>query len=320
MFFLYVNIVTCGAPRLMACCDQITTRRQLRGKGQREFVMSVRSRYSGCVATDDQSIINCQRDAALSIQCPWLKRPPSDPDHTEDILIVSDIRLVRETLAMMLMQAFDGARIRGATNLAEVQTHLEVAVPTLVLIDATIKDGLLAARFLKQYEHVVSVITFGVNDAVDDVAAWRQEGSAACLSHTLSLRDAIDMIGSVMSRQSADRRRHSARTPRKTASSADRATDDRITATAVLTAREEDVVRLIMSGESNKGIARHLNISVATVKTHVHNLLAKLGLERRGKLAPWHKDRQRTTPAGLPSALTASPTPVHSVERPVQHQ
>ena len=49
--------------------------------------------------------------------------------------------------------------------------------------------------------------------------------------------------------------------------------------------------RLIMLGESNKDIARSLNISVATVKSHVHNVLAKLGLKRRGKLVRWHEGR-----------------------------
>ena len=45
------------------------------------------------------------------------------------------------------------------------------------------------------------------------------------------------------------------------------------------------MVRLIVAGESNKDIARLLSISVPTVKSHVHNLLEKLGLQRRGKLA-----------------------------------
>jgi DNA-binding NarL/FixJ family response regulator len=54
---------------------------------------------------------------------------------------------------------------------------------------------------------------------------------------------------------------------------------------AILTAREDEVARLIIAGESNKDIARLLNISVPTVKSHVHNLLIKLGLQRRGRLA-----------------------------------
>ncbi|MCX5544918.1 response regulator transcription factor [Paraburkholderia sp. CNPSo 3076] len=54
-----------------------------------------------------------------------------------------------------------------------------------------------------------------------------------------------------------------------------------------LTARECNVVRLVASGLSNKEIARTLGVSVATVKTHVHNVLVKLKLQRRAQLAFW---------------------------------
>ena len=53
----------------------------------------------------------------------------------------------------------------------------------------------------------------------------------------------------------------------------------------VLTRREKQVAQLLIAGESNKEIGRALNISVPTVKSHVHNLLRKLGVQRRGKLA-----------------------------------
>ena len=48
-----------------------------------------------------------------------------------------------------------------------------------------------------------------------------------------------------------------------------------------LTARERDVLRLIGAGLQNKEIARRLEISLATVKNHVHRILEKLGASRR---------------------------------------
>lgn len=48
-----------------------------------------------------------------------------------------------------------------------------------------------------------------------------------------------------------------------------------------LTDRQEEVVALIRRGLSNKEIARELDLSVATVKHHVHNILARLNLPRR---------------------------------------
>src|SRR5690606_14776128 len=48
-----------------------------------------------------------------------------------------------------------------------------------------------------------------------------------------------------------------------------------------LTARERAVLDVLAAGQSNKQIARTLGISPNTVKTHVSNLYAKLGVERR---------------------------------------
>lgn len=52
-----------------------------------------------------------------------------------------------------------------------------------------------------------------------------------------------------------------------------------------LTAREVDVLRLIVAGKSNKEIGNDLHISEATVKTHINNLLGKLGVSDRTQAA-----------------------------------
>jgi DNA-binding NarL/FixJ family response regulator len=52
-----------------------------------------------------------------------------------------------------------------------------------------------------------------------------------------------------------------------------------------LTSREMDVLRLIVAGKSNKEIGGALHISEATVKTHINNLLGKLGVSDRTQAA-----------------------------------
>jgi predicted ATPase/DNA-binding CsgD family transcriptional regulator len=54
-----------------------------------------------------------------------------------------------------------------------------------------------------------------------------------------------------------------------------------------LSARELEVARLVADGLSNPAIASALFLSVATVKTHVSHILAKLGLDSRTQLASW---------------------------------
>ena len=48
-----------------------------------------------------------------------------------------------------------------------------------------------------------------------------------------------------------------------------------------LTSREHNVLERIVAGRSNKEIASDLNISEATVKSHINNLLGKLGVSDR---------------------------------------
>jgi DNA-binding NarL/FixJ family response regulator len=51
-----------------------------------------------------------------------------------------------------------------------------------------------------------------------------------------------------------------------------------------LTSREQEVLRHIANGESNKQIARALDLSVRTVETHRLNIKRKLGIEGQAEL------------------------------------
>jgi DNA-binding NarL/FixJ family response regulator len=54
---------------------------------------------------------------------------------------------------------------------------------------------------------------------------------------------------------------------------------------AGLTAREHEIMELVEQGLSNKEIASALRIELPTVKNHVHNILEKLRVTRRGEAA-----------------------------------
>jgi DNA-binding NarL/FixJ family response regulator len=57
--------------------------------------------------------------------------------------------------------------------------------------------------------------------------------------------------------------------------------------TAELTSREREVLRLVGAGKANKEIAAELAISERTARTHVSNILGKLGLSSRTQAALW---------------------------------
>lgn len=64
----------------------------------------------------------------------------------------------------------------------------------------------------------------------------------------------------------------------------------------LLTPTERRVLHAVNEGWSNKEIARELGVAVPTVKHHVHSMLTKLGVRRRGEAAALFR-RTGTTPA-----------------------
>ncbi len=59
-----------------------------------------------------------------------------------------------------------------------------------------------------------------------------------------------------------------------------------------LTAREREVICFVSKGLQNKVIASKLGISEGTVKLHVHNIYAKLGLSNRVELAVYAREKR----------------------------
>jgi DNA-binding NarL/FixJ family response regulator len=78
---------------------------------------------------------------------------------------------------------------------------------------------------------------------------------------------------------------------------------------AALTGREQDIIALINMGLSNKEIARQLKISLPTVKNHVHNILEKLPVGRRGVAAAPLREA-----AHVRATTRLSPPPQHLSE------
>jgi DNA-binding NarL/FixJ family response regulator len=68
--------------------------------------------------------------------------------------------------------------------------------------------------------------------------------------------------------------------------------------TEPLTEREREVLALVGQGASNKEIATALFITERTARTHVSNILGKLGLASRTQAALWAVDRKMAGPRG----------------------
>jgi len=208
----------------------------------------------------------------------------SDSETRNSIFILSDSRLIQETLATSLRQRLNSTHIHGLASFAEAVTAIDIAAPGIVLIDAMLCDDLSATKWLHLRDPVTRLIAFNIDDAAQDVVAWTKAGIVACVHCSASLGEIVEQIVTVFTSKTNGSTVTLSQHDIQVASSplGGLPTDS---LTGILTTREEEVVRLIVAGESNKDIARLLSISVPTVKSHVHNLLVKLGLQRRGKLA-----------------------------------
>ena len=209
---------------------------------------------------------------------------PAEPTPIR-VLVVDDQELVRLGFCVIL-DAADGITVVGeAANGEAAVSQVAAHAPDVVLMDIRMPgmDGLEATRVITRGAapaappKVVMLTTFDLDDYVYE--ALRAGASGFLLKdsprHDLIAAVRAAAAGDALLAPSVTRRliEAFARRPPETSPSPSQL--------ASLTARERDVLLLLARGRSNAEIASVLFVSEATVKTHVGNLLAKLGLRDR---------------------------------------
>ena len=208
---------------------------------------------------------------------------PVGPPAPIRVLVVDDQELVRLGFCVIL-DAADGITVVGeAANGEAAVSQVAEHEPDVVLMDIRMPgmDGLEATRRItggpEAAPKVVMLTTFDLDDYVYE--ALRAGASGFLLKdsprHDLIAAVRAAAAGDALLAPSVTRRliEQFARRPPETSPSPSQL--------ASLTARERDVLLLLARGHSNAEIATVLFVSEATVKTHVGNLLAKLGLRDR---------------------------------------
>ena len=199
------------------------------------------------------------------------------------VLIVDDTWLSCEGLASLLEgEAWIGA-LDTAANLEGTLESLRGFCPDVVLVNlATLGSIAILSTMVEMAPHAW-VIAIGVSEREDEVVACAEAGVAGYLTREGSLTDLRATVQSVVRGEPLCPPRIVATLLRRVATLA--AERRSWTSTAHLTAREHEILRLIDHGLSNKEIGQRLSIEVRTVKNHVHNILEKLGVHRRGEAA-----------------------------------
>jgi two-component system, NarL family, nitrate/nitrite response regulator NarL len=199
------------------------------------------------------------------------------------VAIVADTRLYREGLAQVLGRDSRMSVVATLARRDEALASLPALQSDVVLVDMATPDSCSLVRAILDRAPHAHVIALGVAEDGDDVLGCAEAGVAGYVPREASIEELVAVVESVARGESICSPRVVASLLRRVAALA--ATHSGALPLAHLTSREREIIRLIDDGLSNKDIARVLGIEVATVKNHVHNILDKLQVHRRGEAA-----------------------------------
>ncbi|HYO25965.1 MAG TPA: response regulator transcription factor, partial [Lacipirellulaceae bacterium] len=199
------------------------------------------------------------------------------------LLIADDHEVVRAGLKSLLAEMRDVQIVAEAAGGEEAVRLAHRSRPQVVLLDVRMPDGDGIAALAKFREELpaTAVLMFSSYDNPTYIARAVALGAAGYLVKNSSAEEiarAIRQVAageSLWSRDNLRRASQAAPTARG------------IEVETSLTRRENEVLKQLALGLSNKEIAQALNISYETVKEHVQHILRKLGVADRTQAAVW---------------------------------
>jgi DNA-binding NarL/FixJ family response regulator len=195
-------------------------------------------------------------------------------EETIRVLVVEDHHVVRQGL-VALLNVVDGIEVIGqAADGVEAITQFRKHQPNVTLIDLRMPrlSGVEVIQRIRMETPQARFIVLTTYDGDEDIYRALQAGAKAYLLKGMTTDDLVSTIRAVHAGKSHI-------PPAVAQRLAERM------GTEELTPREFDVLEQIVHGLSNKEIASFLDISEATVKTHINSLLGKLGVTDRTQAA-----------------------------------
>jgi DNA-binding NarL/FixJ family response regulator len=190
------------------------------------------------------------------------------------VLIVEDHNVVRQGL-VALLNVVEGLEVVGeAADGVEAIAQYRKSRPDITLVDLRLPkmSGVDVIQRIRMEVPQARLIVLTTYDGDEDIYRALKAGAKAYLLKGMTTEELISTIREVHAGKSRI-------PPRIAEKLAERVgTED-------LTPREADVLEQIVQGRSNKEIASELEISEATVKTHINSLLSKLGVTDRTQAA-----------------------------------
>jgi DNA-binding NarL/FixJ family response regulator len=190
------------------------------------------------------------------------------------IIVIDDQAVVRQGFAALINTVADMSVIAEGTNGQQAIDLYREHKPDVMLIDLRmpVLGGVDAIAAIRREFPNARIIVLTTYDGDEDIYRSLQAGAQGYLLKDVFFEDLEDAIRKVH----AGARRIPAEVAERLVG--------RMSGSE-LTSRELEVLQQIVAGKSNKEIGAFLNISEATVKSHINNILSKLGVSDRTQAA-----------------------------------
>lgn len=201
------------------------------------------------------------------------------------ILIVDDHPLMRKGLAQLLALEPDLEVIGELASGQEALDFVSMNKPEMVILDLNMSgmNGIQTLKALRDAGCQARITMFTVSDNHDDLSRALRAGADGYLLKDMEPESLLDAVREIIEGQvTVSSQLASAMARALRYNNESQAID-----LASLTERERQILDLIAEGQSNKRIARQLDIAEATVKVHVKHLLKKLNMRSRVEAAIW---------------------------------
>jgi DNA-binding NarL/FixJ family response regulator len=215
--------------------------------------------------------------------------------HRIRVLIVDDHAMVRRGMRDFLDLHDDLEVVGEAADGVAALDMAAALLPDVVVMDLMMPgmDGIAATAELKRRQPAVEVVAITSFIEEDRITAALEAGASGFL---LKDAEADDLAGAIRSAHGGEVYLDPAVAGivarRMRSGAGARAGDGQAAALGHLTARERDVLACLGRGLSNRAIADELGVAERTARTHVSNILAKLGLTSRTQAALFAADHR----------------------------
>lgn len=201
------------------------------------------------------------------------------------VLIVDDHPIFREGLRQSL-EARQVRVVAAVDDGAKLQEALcNHAAPDVVLMDIELPgdDGILLTRQIRAEHPEIRVVMLTAHSDSDRIFAAMKAGAVGYLLKNARADQILEAVNRVAGGEAILPPEVASRFLDEFQRSRDE--DRRRETLGSLTPREEEILTLLATGDSNKGIAKSLLISEQTVKSHVANIFRKLEINDRTNAA-----------------------------------